>query len=134
MKPPQKREVDAEARDDQEDHRNKVNPVRDDEGHRMRFAVMCQVRHVTSPPKLVTVSKLLPVAGSVMCTAQAVQGSKLCTVRSALIGFSMSPTGLPISAAPSAVLAALVDGSEVPRRRDDDLITSILPSLMLSEW
>ena len=45
------REVDAEARDDQEDHRNKVDPVRDDEGHRMRFAVMCQVRHVTSPPK-----------------------------------------------------------------------------------
>ena len=40
----------------------------------------------------------MPVAGSVMCTAQAVQGSKLCTVRSALIGFSMSPTGLPISA------------------------------------
>ena len=73
----------------------------------MRFAVMCQVRHVTSPPKLVTVSKLLPVAGSVMCTAQAVQGSKLCTVRSALIGFSMSPTGLPMRACSIGPLSPL---------------------------
>ena len=70
------------------------------------------------PQGLVTVSKLLPVAGSVMWTAHAVHGSKLWTVRRALIGFSTSPTGTPMSAcssgpfSPSALTGARfhVDG------------------------
>ena len=67
---------------------------------------MCH-SHATSPHGLVTVSNFLPVFGSVMCTEHAVHGSKLWTVRRALIGFSMSVTGTPIRACSSGPCSPL---------------------------
>ena len=45
------REMDAETGDDQDDHRDKVDPVGDDENERMRLTVVCKMCHPTSPPK-----------------------------------------------------------------------------------
>ena len=44
-------EMDAETRNDEENHRDQVHPMGDTERQRMRFLVVCEMRHSTSPPK-----------------------------------------------------------------------------------
>ena len=68
----------AEARHDKKNHGDQVHPVRNDgtAADALRDNVRDGPSYFT-PQGLVTVSKLLPVFGSTMCTAQAVQGSKL---------------------------------------------------------
>ena len=51
LKTPEEGVVNIKAGENQQNHGNKVNPVRDHERHRMSFTIVCQMRHVTSPPK-----------------------------------------------------------------------------------
>ncbi len=49
--PRDERIMDDESGEDQPDHADEVDPVRDDEDRWMSFAIMCEMRHLLHPPR-----------------------------------------------------------------------------------